>query len=62
MQADHFAAAALARRFNEQRVIAGCQLAHSHFSILFWYWHDQLASNNNKSRMTTLSQNNYDMI
>ena len=25
-------------------------------------WHNQLASNNNKSRMTTLSQNNHDMI
>ena len=25
-------------------------------------WHKQLASNNNKSRMTTLSQNNHDMI
>ena len=25
-------------------------------------WHNQLASNNNKSRMTTLSQNNHNMI
>ena len=25
-------------------------------------WHNQLASNNNKSRMTTLSQNNHDII
>src|SRR4051812_34982238 len=25
-------------------------------------WHNQLGSNNNKSQMTTLSQNNHDMI
>src|SRR4051812_17202419 len=27
-----------------------------------YQWHNQLASNNNKSRMTTLSQNNHDML
>ena len=30
--------------------------------IYSYQWHNQLASNNNKSRMTTLSQNNHDMI
>ena len=29
--------------------------------IYSYQWHNQLASNNNKSRMTTLSQNNHDM-
>ena len=38
------------------------------FTITFWshiysyQWHNQLASNNNKSPMTTLFQNNHDMI
>ena len=38
------------------------------FTIMFrshiysYQWHNQLASNNNKSRMTTLSQNNHNMI
>ena len=38
------------------------------FTIIFrshvysYQWHNQLASNNNKSRMTTLSQNNHNMI
>src|SRR5215216_2694751 len=30
--------------------------------IYSYQWHNQLASNNNKSRMTTLSQNNHDII
>ena len=30
--------------------------------IYSYQWHNQLASNNNKSRMTTLSQNNHNMI
>ena len=30
--------------------------------IYSYQWHNQLASNDNKSRMTTLSQNNHDMI
>ena len=30
--------------------------------IYSYQWHNQLASNNNKSRMTTLFQNNHDMI
>ena len=30
--------------------------------IYSYQWHNQLASNNNKSWMTTLSQNNHDMI
>ena len=30
--------------------------------VYSYQWHNQLASNNNKSRMTTLSQNNHDMI
>src|SRR3989337_2010262 len=30
--------------------------------IYLYQWHNQLASNNNKSQMTTLSQNNHDMI
>ena len=30
--------------------------------IYSYQWHNQLVSNNNKSRMTTLSQNNHDMI
>ena len=35
----------------------------THRSQVYSYqWHNQLASNNNKSRMTTLSQNNHDMI
>ena len=30
--------------------------------VYSYQWHNQLASDNNKSRMTTLSQNNHDMI
>ena len=30
--------------------------------IYSYQWHNQLASNNNESRMTTLFQNNHDMI
>ena len=30
--------------------------------VYSYQWHKQLASNNNKSRMTTLSQNNHNMI
>ena len=30
--------------------------------VYSYQWHNQLASNNNKSLMTTLSQNNHDMI
>ena len=30
--------------------------------VYSYQWHNQLASNNNKSQMTTLSQNNQDMI
>ena len=30
--------------------------------IYTYQWHNQLVSNNNKSQMTTLSQNNHDMI
>ena len=30
--------------------------------VYSYQWHNQLASNNNKSRMTTLSQNNHNMI
>ena len=30
--------------------------------VYSYQWHNQLASNNNKSWMTTLSQNNHDMI
>ena len=30
--------------------------------VYSYHWHNQLANNNNKSRMTTLSQNNNDMI
>ena len=30
--------------------------------VYSYQWHNQLASNNNKSRMTTLFQNNHDMI
>ena len=30
--------------------------------VYSYQWHNQLVSNNNKSRMTTLSQNNHDMI
>ena len=30
--------------------------------VYSYQWHNQLASNNNKPRMTTLSQNNHDMI
>ena len=30
--------------------------------IYSYQWHNQLASNNNKSRMTTLFQNNHDII
>ena len=29
--------------------------------VYSYQWHNQVASNNNKSRMTTLSQNNHDM-
>ena len=30
--------------------------------VYSYQWHNQLVSNNNKSRMTTLSQNNHNMI
>ena len=30
--------------------------------VYSYQWHNQLASNDNKSRMTTLSQNNHNMI
>ena len=30
--------------------------------VYSYQWHNQLASHNNKSRMTTLSQNNHNMI
>ena len=30
--------------------------------VYSYQWHNQLASNNNKSQMTTLSQNNHNMI
>ena len=30
--------------------------------VYSYQWHNKLASNNNKSRMTTLSQNNHNMI
>ena len=30
--------------------------------VYSYQWHNQLASNNNNSRMTTLSQNNHNMI